>query len=233
MKTLGLDGIKGVGGSVIMGTNEFDTISHLHMLLDTNRQGVLRALRPKSGATDPELWVDDSVVSYMTMNWDIMRTVKAVEEIANTFGGENFFEDNVMKNASRELNLDFRKDMLEQMNDRVTMAQVVLPEKKINSQSNVIGIHVKDAERVKTVVLPKLFEAARRGTLDGLRNKLVSIRSITKICESRVKPSVLRDQRLRLSAIKLSDQTRSNPWSEHWAYTKEEMIYWLIPSNTN
>ena len=163
MKTLGLDGIKGVGGSVIMGTNEFDTISHFHMLLDTNRQGVLRALRPKSGATDPELWVDDSVVSYMTMNWDVMRTVKAVEEIANTFGGENFFEDNVIKNASRELNLDFRKDMLEQMNDRVTMAQVVLPEKKINSQSNVIGIHVKDAERIKTVVLPKLFEAAKKG----------------------------------------------------------------------
>jgi hypothetical protein len=162
MKTLGLDGIKGVGGSVILGTNEFDSIVHFHILLDTNRQGVLRALRPKSGATDPELWVDDSVVSYMTINWDVQRTVKAVEEIANTFGGENFFEDNFIKNASRALNLDFRKEILEQMNDRVTMAQVVLPDKRINSQSNVFGIHVKDADQVKTYVLPKLFEAARR-----------------------------------------------------------------------
>jgi hypothetical protein len=164
MKTLGLNGVKGVGGSVILAANEFDTVAHFHILLDTNRQGVLRALRPKSGSTEPENWVDDSVVSYNTINWDLKKTTKAVEEIVNTFMGENAFEDNVIKRGSTALDLDFRKDFLDLLNDRLTLAQVVLPPKRINSQSNLFGVHVQDIDRVRDFTLPKIFEAAKKQT---------------------------------------------------------------------
>lgn len=161
MKSLGLEGFKAMGGSVIMATNEFDSILHLHMLMETNRQGVLRALRPKSGSTEPEAWVDDSVVSYSTINWDIPRTMTAVQEIVDTFGGENAFEDNFVKNASRAMGVDFRKDIIENLADRITLTQMILPEKKINSQSNVIAIHIKDESKFKNDVLPKLYEKAK------------------------------------------------------------------------
>jgi hypothetical protein len=158
IKALGLDGFKGIGGSLIFAANEFDSIAHLHMLMETNRQGVLRALRPKSGSTEPEQWVDDTVVSYTTVNWDLQRTIKAVQDIVDTFGGENAFENNFINNANRRLGIDFRKDFMELLNDRLTLVQMVLPEKKINSQSNLIALHMKNPDKLKNEVLPKLFE---------------------------------------------------------------------------
>ncbi len=157
LKSLGIDGIKGIGGSMILAPNDFDSIVHSHLLLDTNRRGALRAVRPKSGSTEPELWVNDKVASYNTMNWDFAKTIKAVSEIVDSFGGENTFENNVITRGSRQLGIDVQKDFLDLLNDRLTLAQVILPTRRINSQSNLFGIHIKDTQRVKTDVLPKLF----------------------------------------------------------------------------
>lgn len=161
LKTLGIDGIKGIGGSAIFAPNDFDSIVHAHLLMDNNRRGVLRAVRPKSGSTEPEAWVNDQVVSYGTMNWDFDKTVKAIAEIVDSFGGENAFENNVIINGGKQVGLDLRKDVLELLDGRVTLAQVIIPPKRINSQSNLVGVHFKDAQRVKTEVLPKLFEKAK------------------------------------------------------------------------
>ena len=158
LKTLGVDGIKGVGGSAILAPNDFDSIVHAHLLLDTNRQGALRAVRPKSGPTEPESWVGDQVLGYGTINWDFTKTVKAIAEIADTFGGENFFENNVMANGSRQTGVDLRKDVLEMLEGRISLAQMILPPKRINSQSNLFGVHLKDQQRVNTEVLPKFFD---------------------------------------------------------------------------
>ncbi|MEQ1825068.1 MAG: DUF3352 domain-containing protein [Pirellula sp.] len=158
LKALGIDGIKGIGGSAIIAPNDFDSIVHAHLLLENNRRGVLRAIRPKTGSTAPESWVHDQVVSYGTLNWDIAKTVKAVAEIVDTFGGENAFENNVVDNVNRQLGIDIRKDFLDLLDNRISLAQVIIPPKRINSQSNLFGIHVNDPKRMKTEVLPKLFE---------------------------------------------------------------------------
>ena len=158
LKTLGIDGIKGVGGSAILAPNDFDSIVHAHLLLDTNRRGALRAVRPKSGPTDPESWVGDQVVSYGTMNWDFAKTIKAVADIVDTFGGENAFENNVIANGSRQMGIDIKKDFLELLDGRVSLVQSILPPKRINSQSNLFGIHVSDRQRMRSEVLPKVFE---------------------------------------------------------------------------
>lgn len=157
LKSLGIDGIKGIGGSAIFAPSDFDSIIHGHMLMDTNRRGALRVVRPKSGSTEPEAWVYDKVASYGTMNWDFAKTIKAVAEIVDTFGGENTFENNVIARGSSQVGIDIRKDVLDLLDDRVSLAQLILPSKQINSQSNLVGIHVKDAERVKSDVLPRFF----------------------------------------------------------------------------
>jgi len=165
LRTLGIDGIKGIGGSAIFAPNDFDSIIHAHLLMENNRRGVLRAVRPKSGSTEPEAWVHDQVVSYSTMNWDFDKTLKAVAEIVDSFGGENAFENNVVAMGSRQIGIDLRKDFIDLLVGRVTMAQLILPSKKINSQSNLFGIHVKDAQRLKSEVLPKVFDKLK--TRDG------------------------------------------------------------------
>ena len=158
LKTLGIDGIKGIGGSAIFAPNDFDSIIHAHLLLDTNRRGALRAVRPKSGSTEPELWVNDKVSGYNTMNWDFAKSIKAIAEIVDSFGGENTFENNVITRGSSQIGIDLRKDFLDLLDDRISLAQLILPTKKIDGQSNLVGIHVKDSQRVKTDVLPRLFD---------------------------------------------------------------------------
>jgi hypothetical protein len=172
LRALGIDGVKGIGGSAIFAPNDFDSIIHAHLLLDNNRRGVLRAVRPTSGSTEPEAWVSDQVVSYGTMNWDFAKTVKAISEIVDSFGGENFFENNVIANGSRQMGIDLRKDLLDLLGGRLSLVQTVLPPKRINSQSNLFGIHVSDANRMKTEVLPKVFEQAK--SRDGrMSSKLI------------------------------------------------------------
>jgi len=162
LKTLGIDGIKGLGGSAIFAPNDFDSIIHAHLLLDTNRRGALRAVRPKSGSTEPELWVNDKVAGYSTMNWDFAKTVKAIAEIVDSFGGENTFENNVVSRGSSQVGIDLRKDFLELLDDRVSLAQLILPTKRIDSQSNLVGIHIKDSQRFKTDVLPRFFDNLKK-----------------------------------------------------------------------
>jgi hypothetical protein len=171
LKTLGVDGIKGIGGSMIIAPNEFDSIVHGHLLLNPNRQGIMRVLRPKSGSTEPEPWVSDQVVSYLTMNWDFAKTFKAVEEIVDTFAGEGTFENNVIVQGNKNIGLDIRKDIIELLDDRLTLVQVVVPPKKINSQANVYSLHIKDANRMKTEILPKFYERFKSQG-PGIKSKL-------------------------------------------------------------
>jgi len=172
LKTLGVDGIKGIGGSMIIAPNEFDSIIHGHLLLNPNRQGIMRVLRPKSGSTEPEPWVSDQVVSYTTINWDFAKTVKAIQEIVDTFGGEETFEKNVILQGNKNLGLDIRKDIIDVLDDRLTLVQTIVPPKKINSQSNVYSVHIKEASRVKTEILPKFYEKFKDSGR-GLKSKLV------------------------------------------------------------
>ncbi|MFN6140085.1 MAG: hypothetical protein ACK480_16475, partial [Planctomycetota bacterium] len=158
LKTLGLDGIKGVGGSAIIAPNEFDSIIHGHLLLNPNRQGIMKVIRPKAGSTEPEPWVSEQVTSYFTMNWDMAKTFNAVEGIVDTFAGEGTFNDRFIKEANRNLSIDLRTDIIDGLNDRFSLVQLIVPPKKINSQSNVYCIHVKNASRMKSEILPKMFE---------------------------------------------------------------------------
>jgi hypothetical protein len=172
LKALGINGIKAAGGSIILAPNDFDSIIHGHLLMDSNRQGVMRAIRPKSGPTDPEAWVSDQVISYMTMNWDFAKTLKAVGEIVDTFQGEDAFENNMMAAANKATGIDLRKDFLELLDDRLTITQLIVPPKRINSQSNIYGLHAKDPTTLKTDTLPKFFAKLKEQS-PGWESKLI------------------------------------------------------------
>src|SRR5437764_12631092 len=66
---LGLDGLLGVGGSLTYASGDFDQITHMHVLLDNPRAGVVDAVALKSGDSAPENWVPDDCISYSTIHW--------------------------------------------------------------------------------------------------------------------------------------------------------------------
>lgn len=158
LPAFGLDGIQGVGGSWIVAPPDFDLISHMHVQLGSPRKSILGLLRPKSGSTTPEDWVPETAASYNTINWDLAATLQAIEQLYNQFRGPEAFDKEVMARASEQLKIDFRKDILESMEGRLTLVQGFVRPVTINSGSNLYAIRIKNIEYFRNNVMPKLFE---------------------------------------------------------------------------
>jgi hypothetical protein len=170
LPAFGLDGIQGVGGSWIVAPPDFDSIAHLHLSLESPRRSIMGLLRPKKGSTTPEDWVPESVASYSTINWDFASTLKAIEQLFNQFRGPEAFDKEVLAQASERLQIDIRKDILDNLEGRVTMLQGFVRPVTINSGSNVYAIKMKNAEYIKNSILPKIFELIEARTEIGTEN---------------------------------------------------------------
>ncbi len=158
LPALGIDGIEAVGGSVIVAPPDFDSISHLHLSLSSPRRGVLSLLRPKTGSTAPETWVPDSVAGYSTINWDLASTLQGVERLYNQFRGDDALNQQVFAELDKRLELNFRKDVLDNLEGRVTIFQGFVRPVRINSGSNVYALRLKNPEYFKNNVLPKIMK---------------------------------------------------------------------------
>lgn len=158
LPALGIDGIEAVGGSAIIAPPDFDSIAHLHLSLSSPRRGVLSLLRPKSGSTAPEDWVPDSVAGYSTINWDLASTLQGIERLYNQFRGEDALNQQIFAEADKRLELDFRKDVLDNLEGRITILQGFVRPVRINSGSNVYAVRLKNPEYFKNNVLPKIIK---------------------------------------------------------------------------
>jgi hypothetical protein len=164
LPVLGIDGIEALGGSWIVAPPDFDSISHFHLLLSSPRRAVLSLVRPKSGSTLPEDWIPDTVASYSTVNWDLASTLDGIERLFNEFRGEGALETQVFENANRALDLNLRKDILDNLEGRITILQGFVRPVKVNSGSNVYAIRLKSPEAFKANVLPKLMAKVEERT---------------------------------------------------------------------
>lgn len=162
LPTLGLNDIEAIGGSTIIAPPDFDSISHFHLLLGSPRRAVLALVRPKSGSTTPEDWVPASVSSYSTINWDIASTLQGIEQLYDQFQFPGAMQQQVFNRLSQRLQLDFKKDILQSLEGRLTMVQGTVRPIRLNSASNVYAIRVKNPDYFSKNVLPKLMDLVRQ-----------------------------------------------------------------------
>jgi hypothetical protein len=141
---LGLDGLKGVGGSVTFATGEFDQVTHVHVGLDNPRAGVLQLINLKSGDTTPENWVPADVVSYTTVNWDVEETFEVAAKLYNSLSNEGAFEQEVKTRASDRIGIDVEKELLPALEGRATFVQWVEKPVRLNSITTLAGFKLKD-----------------------------------------------------------------------------------------
>jgi hypothetical protein len=146
LPVLGLDGVQGVGGSVILATPEFDAISHLHLLLQNPRSGIPAMLALRSGDTTPESFVPADCASYVTLHWDFGATYDALTKLYNSFRGEDALARDIKKNISDQLQVDFQKELLDALDGRVTWTTWVVRPARWNSRSNLLALKLKDPQ---------------------------------------------------------------------------------------
>jgi hypothetical protein len=149
---LGFGGLQAVGGTFAFGTEQFDSLGHLHVLLETPREGVIKALAMTTGDTAPESWVPTDVVSYTTLHWDLRETLVEAERLFDLFRGEGAWQDQVLGQSSERLGVPVQAAIFDQFAGRATLVYWNERPARLNAQATLIGIQVNDPKQVQATL---------------------------------------------------------------------------------
>jgi hypothetical protein len=155
-KTLGVDGLKAVGGSLAMSVGQFDEVTHTHFLLANPRRGVLDLIALKGGDTKPEPWVPGDAAGYMAFQWDLNRTYRTITQLYDRIRGEGSFAEMVKTGFEDPLGIDLSKDILPSLGTRLTLVNRFEKPVTAASQAHILAVHLKDPDTVAKA-LEKMF----------------------------------------------------------------------------
>lgn len=149
---LGIDGLRAVGGTMTFASGDFDSVQHMHLLLDHPRLGVVDAIGLSSGDMTPESWVPGDAASYSTIHWDLRHTFTAASRLFNGIMGDGEWERRIRTDVSGQLGADFETEILPQLSGRGTQVQWVERPVRVNSMSMLMGLQLKDPQAFKPVL---------------------------------------------------------------------------------
>ena len=149
IRSLGLDGFSAVGMGAIFAPEDFDSIFHFHVGLTSPRSGIIEMIAIKSGDVTPEIWVPNTVGSYMTMNWDYDKTYNELVKLYDSFYEPGDMESLIDENVNDRIEMDLKEDILSKLNGRVSLAQMYTQKGAINAQSTMIGVGLENGEKFK------------------------------------------------------------------------------------
>jgi hypothetical protein len=135
-----------------MASGDFDTISHVHVMLSEPRSGVFDAIAISSGDVTPEPWVPNDCASYMTLNFDVLKSYDAIGKVVNVIAGENAFQNAVQRSINERIEVDFQKDILEACEGRFTLLTRIEKPASINNHAFLVGAKLKDSKEFQKLV---------------------------------------------------------------------------------
>ncbi|MDA1049707.1 MAG: hypothetical protein O3C40_04395 [Planctomycetota bacterium] len=175
---LGFNGVKAVGGSLILATEEFDGIFHTHLMLENPRNGVLKMIAFEAGEVTPEPWVPKDAASYASLNWNVDKTYTELTRLYDTFRGEDAWKDQVVETVGKQLGIDLEKEVVNALEGRATMVTWMQRPARINSQSRLGAFKLKDPAQTSATldrVAAKFPERLKRKTYGGATYYLAEV----------------------------------------------------------
>ena len=169
LPSLGLDKLKGFGGTLDMGTDDFDMVSRALLYLEPPPSGVLNAFQfPVKNLTPPK-WVSANVSTYAAVNWDIVGAYTTVETLYDTFAGQGALAKMVDDLAEDEggPKIHIKKDIVDQVTGSVVVVGSVPEQADLltGGERYLFGIELKDEAAIR-----KLLE--KLADLDGFPGKV-------------------------------------------------------------
>ncbi len=149
---LGLDGLLGVGGAAIMDELDCESVFHLHVLLSNPREGIFEMLALKPGDYEPEPWVPHDATFYTSTSWDVQKMLDEFVTIFESFNGEGSFAEDVEEEIMDEFDIDFRTNLIDQLEGRLTFVQWVGEEVAVNGQTFGLGAEINDHDEFMKVL---------------------------------------------------------------------------------
>lgn len=168
LPSLGLDKLKAFGGTLDMGTEEFDSVSRALVYIEPPASGVLNAFQFPAKNQTPPKWVASTVSTYGAINWDIAAAYTTVETLYDTFLGQGAMAKVVDELAEQEdgPKIHIKKDVVDQLTGNITIVGNVPADAEVLSgERYLIGLELKE-EAPARQLLEKLAD------LDGFPGKV-------------------------------------------------------------
>ncbi|MEM9702312.1 MAG: hypothetical protein AAF907_07700, partial [Planctomycetota bacterium] len=117
---LGIDEFKAVGGSMDLGTEEFDSVGKVVIYADRTDRALGVFKFPPAKLTPPE-WVGADAVSYTTFNWDLGAAYDSVRTTYDSMVGPGEF-DRMVSEQSDKLPFDIKEDVVDAFSGKIQIA---------------------------------------------------------------------------------------------------------------
>ena len=105
---LGVDGLSGIGVTMTFAAGRYDGLTHMHVLLDNPRAGVMQVIAFEPGDTTPEPWVFADVENYITWNWNVRTSFNVIRSLVDRFQYEGATDKFVAEKISEQFGHRFR-----------------------------------------------------------------------------------------------------------------------------
>ena len=145
--TLGLDGLKGVGGSIVLSTEDFDGIFQIHVMLGVPRAGVIDLIALESGDDTPPSWISGDVSAYSSYHWNVRYTFFSGAKIIDSFQGQGSTARMLNERAHSILGVDLENDLIPAITGRFILVNwFERPVRAGIAAQNLVGIQLQDAQ---------------------------------------------------------------------------------------
>lgn len=147
----GLDKFKGMGGTVELATEEFDSVSRAMLYVDGPASGLLKIFELRPSISAPPAWVPADAGQFFAFDWNIQGAYEAIESIYDSFTGPGKFAEQVT-NLSRQSGTDLhiKKDVIDVLTGQIQWYMV--PSEDPSDLQGTLALGVTDAAKGQKLV---------------------------------------------------------------------------------
>lgn len=153
LPVLGLDNLKAIGGSVQLGTDEYDSETRLQVYLDREASGVLKVFTFPPTKQSPPKWVTEDASSYIGFNWDVAKAYTAIEGLVDQIMGPGATSQKLDEWASADsLKIHLKKDLIDNLDGVIHITTDNPDPSKPQTARFLVALGVKNSKKMKEVL---------------------------------------------------------------------------------
>jgi len=152
LPVLGLDGVSAIGGSILYDSGQYSEVSHIHLLLENPRSGIVKMVALEPGDPKPERWAPTDLASYMTVHVNVDQAVKTLAPMWDSISGQGAFSGFLQQRLSTPLGVDFEKQILPTLEGRVTYITWFEKPATLVSGVTLVAAKLKDTQPVSKLI---------------------------------------------------------------------------------
>ena len=147
---LGFDSLSGIGGTMFLDEEDYESVLHGHVLLTNPRSGIFALLAFKPTEYNPEEFIPQAVINHSMVSLDAPKAYAELTKIVDSFQEPGYFEGLVQENINEAFGVGFKEDIIDSIDGRMTWFQWIEEPAVINSTRSGIAIRLKDTEKFKS-----------------------------------------------------------------------------------